>query len=103
MQTSMLIGFFVVSTLWVATTLVWPAFAQHISKFDGTFLTPTIGVSVLTTFWIKRMFDGYSNTPHVADRYRAPAVRRMTRLLFIVIPVLWTILVGITLRLLTNT
>lgn len=47
----------------------------------------------------QRKFKSYTITPVLADPYRSPAAGRVTRTVFIALPVLWVIIVGLVLRL----
>ena len=75
-----------------------PSFARHFSDFDGTFIGVTVGCVLFVTYLVRRKFKPYALTPNLADRYRSPEARRMTRTAFIALPVLWVIAVGIVLR-----
>ena len=97
MQTAMFVGLPVVSSAWVAVTLVWPPFFTHIGRRDATFLVPSIALGLLVAYWINHEFARYSATPQVADAYRTQN-KAITQILFSVLPVLWLLLMVLSLR-----
>jgi len=97
MQTAMFVGLPTVSTMWIVASLVWPGFSQHVSQFDATFLAPSIGLGLLVAYWINSQFGGYSSLPHAADAYRGKNTP-IIRMLFIAVPVVWVVLVGLMLH-----
>jgi hypothetical protein len=75
-----------------------PSFARHFSNLDGTFIGITVGCILFVTYLVRRKFKPYALTPNLADSYRSPQARRVTRAAFIALPVLWVIAVGIVLH-----
>src|SRR5580704_2501533 len=89
MQTSAFLGFIMVSTFWVCAAVIWPPFGKHLSDFDGTFLSATIGLSLLVTFCVRRLVGRYALMPQTANEYREPGMRRMTYTLLVLVPLVW--------------
>lgn len=98
-QTAMFLALPVVSTGWLATAMLWPPFAQHVGRLDSTFLLPSIALGLLIGYWVNRQFRNYSASPQVAREYR----HRGVFVVFVGLPVVWVILVGLALRALTRT
>ena len=98
MQTGMFVSVPVVSTAWLVAVLIWPGFSRHVGALDATFLVPSIGLTLLITYWVSRQFRGYYLTPGVADKYRTGARVSITQITFILVPVLWVVVVGLALH-----
>jgi hypothetical protein len=98
MQTTMFVGLPIISTLWLLTALLSPAFAEHLTNFDATFLLPTIGLTLLVGFWISKTCKQYVVDPSLVARYQTPRTRGLTRMMFVFLPVLWLLIVGIALH-----
>lgn len=92
MQTSMFLSPLILSGFWAAIAFLLPSFAVHLRRLDNTFVGFTIGMAVATTYMIGLKFKKYKATPQLADAYRGPVARRMTRILLITVPIVWVVL-----------
>jgi hypothetical protein len=97
MQTGMFVALPAISTGWVVATLLWPAFSGHVKRLDATFLVPSVGLALLIAYFVNSQFRGYSRDPGAADPYLTRS-RTLTRFLFILLPVSWTVLAGLALH-----
>ena len=100
MQTAMFVTVPIMSTCWVLAVLIWPEFSDHLTRFDGEFLVPTIGGALLVTYGVTRVCKKYPATLAAVEAYRAPNARRVTWAVFLAVPILWLVLAGAALRVL---
>ncbi len=73
---------------------------RHLYLVDATFLVTVGGISALLGILAKRAFDAYRETPEAADPYRSKNTIRFTNVLYVLIPIAWSWMVGLALRVL---
>jgi hypothetical protein len=97
-QLSALTGTAIVIVFASASLIVSPNWLRHLYAKDWQFwvilLTPGVGFA----FWANRAFSRFSATPQAADRYRSRGAVWVTNTLYLTVPLLLAVFLGLLLR-----
>ncbi len=88
----------VVITLYVVVSLlVSKSWLDRLFAMDGRAIAPIIVASIGLSFWARRAFLPYKNSPQDAEPYKSPSAVKITNVLYVVIPLAWLIMIGLAL------
>ena len=96
-QTGTFVGIFVISTVWFITGLFWHAYYSFLLH-DPRYFLASFAFSALVVYPMIKRCKQYELTPQVVDPYRSSKSVWLTRILFMVMPVLWICLGGFALH-----
>jgi hypothetical protein len=96
-QTGAFVGLFAISTVWFTTAFFWHAHYSTLSH-DPRYFVASFAFSALVVYPMIKRCKQYELTPQIVDPYRSPKDVWLTRILFMVTPVLWICLWGFALH-----